>query len=332
MLEPVMGEVMHGPHAGNIQILTMAEVIDVTGYYGNFTVKVRQTPRHVDGELCIGCGECIPPCPAGAPNEFNFGLDRRKAIALPFAGALPNIPFLDEGACLRGRGEDCELCRNACPVEGAVRYEDAARTTEHGAGAIVVAIGSGSYDCRELPQLGHGTVPGVYTSLEFERLLASNGPTAGELRTPRGSPPTSAVIVHCVGSLDEKHRPYCSGVCCGYALKFSRLIAKKLPGAGIHHLYRELAVPGKEAFASYLHATRNPNLRFARYQGGTVRVSERNGQPVVDYEDAAGEPASITTDLVVLCPAVTAAEGAGELAGVLDSSLVTRFPQKVAGY
>ena len=54
------------------------------------------------------------------------------------------------------------------------------RIVESTVGAIVVAVGARLYDCRELPDLGYGKVPGVYTSLEFERLLASNGPTGGE--------------------------------------------------------------------------------------------------------------------------------------------------------
>ena len=126
MLEPVLGEVMHGPHAANIEILTLAEVSAVTGYYGNFTVKIRRRPRYVDIEKCIGCQECVAPCPVTVPNEFNFDLDGRKALAFPFPGALPNVPFLDGRACLRHNGEECTLCRDACPVPDAILYDQAA--------------------------------------------------------------------------------------------------------------------------------------------------------------------------------------------------------------
>ena len=97
-------------------------------------------------------------------------------------------------------------------------------------GAIVLAIGSSLYDCRKLPQLGLGSVPAVCTSFEFERMLATNGPSGGELRTRDGEAPRSVAIIHCVGSLDSEHRPYCSGVCCEYAFKFNRLIREE--GAG----------------------------------------------------------------------------------------------------
>ena len=321
MLEPVLGEVLHGPHSANIEILTLSEVSALKGYYGNFVVTIRQAPRHVDVEQCIGCVECIPPCPVSVANEFNFGLDSRKAIALPFLGALPNVPYLDAQACLRSHGDPCTLCRDACPVDGAVRYDDVSQTIERPAGAIVVAAGFGLYDCRSLPELGYGTVPGVYTSLEFERILASNGPSGGELKRPEGANPESVAIVHCVGSLEREHRPYCSGICCDYAFKFNHLIEKKLPGTRVHHLYKELVMPGKEEFALYQHALDNPNTAFVRYAPGGVRVTESEGKAAVEYEDAAGNKACLTADMVVLCPAVTGARDGGELSRILGASL-----------
>ena len=320
MLEPVLGEVLHGPHSANIEILTMAEVSGLKGYYGNFQVAIRQAPRHVDAEQCIGCGECIPPCPVSVSSEFNFGLDTRKAIALPFLGALPNVPFLDAQVCLRGKGEECTLCRDACPVEDVIRYDEAARTVERPAGAIVVAIGFGLYDCRNLPELGYGTVDGVYTSLEFERILASNGPTSGELKRPDGAAPESVAIVHCAGSLDQQHRAYCSGICCEYAFKFNHLIEKKLPGTRVHHLYKELVMPGKEEFALYQHARQNPNATFVRYAPGGVRVTGHADRVAVEYEDSAGSQGRLTVDMVVLCPAVTGAGDGGDLSRTLGAT------------
>jgi len=321
LLEPLMAEVLHGPHASRIELLTLAEVCGLKGYYGNFQVAIRQTPRQVDAEQCIGCGECIPPCPVSVPNEFNFGLDKRKAIALPFLGALPNVPFLDARACLRSRGEECTACRDACPIDGVVRFGETAQTIERTAGALIVAAGFGLYDCRNLPELGYGTVPGVCTSLEFERILASSGPTGGELKPPDGEPARRVAIVHCAGSLDERHRPYCSGICCNYAFKFDHLIEKKLPGTRIHHFYRELAVAGKEEFALYDEARRNHHATFVRYVAGGLRVSGPEGGLAVEYEDSAGSRGRIAADVVVLCPPVTGAADAGDLSRLLGIPL-----------
>jgi len=319
MLEPVMGEILHGEYAPNIEILTLAEVIDVAGYLGNFTVQIRQKARYVDTVCCIGCGECIPPCPVSVPNEFDNGLGQRKAISLAFAGALPNVPFLDAAACLRWKDTDCDLCRGACPVEGAVRFEDQDQILERKAGAIIVATGSALYDCRKLPQLGYGSLPGVYTSLEFERLAASNGPTGGSIVNAEGNSPDSIAIVHCVGSLDERHKPYCSGICCEYAFKFNHLVAAKLPGTKIYHLYKELVTPGKEGFALCRHAAGNPDSRFIRYSDiADLQIRSNGDQKAVHYRDAAGREDSFHAAMVILCPAVEPAHGSAELGQMMD--------------
>src|ERR1039457_2996528 len=71
MLEPLMGDILHGDHAGQVELVTMAELVEVTGFYGNFIVKIRQNPRHVSLHDCIGCGECVEACPATMLNEYN---------------------------------------------------------------------------------------------------------------------------------------------------------------------------------------------------------------------------------------------------------------------
>lgn len=249
MLEPLLNEILHGEHAENIEILTLSEVVELTGFYGNFIAKIKKTPRYADLNQCIGCGECIGVCPVDIKNEFNNGLDVRHAISLSFAGALPNVPFIDMTACLRAKGEDCKLCERSCPLgEGIILYDDAEETVERRMGAVIVAVGASLYDAGLIPKLGAGTVPDVYTSFEFERLLSSTGPTGGQLVTSSGKTPESIALIHCVGSLDSNHKEYCSGVCCQSAFKYNLMVEHKLNDAHIYHLYKELVYPGKEEF------------------------------------------------------------------------------------
>lgn len=315
LLEPVMAEVMHGEHAARIELLTLSELVEVKGYIGNFQVTVRQAPRFVDVARCVGCGACIPPCPARVPNEFNYQLDQRPAIALPFAGAIPNVPLLSFEACLRSRGGDCQLCRDACPVEGAVNYHDRERLLERNVGAILLAVGADLYDCARLPALGYGN-PGVYTSLEFERLLARNGPVGGALPFDGAA---SVAIVHCVGSLDPDHQPYCSGICCSYALKFNHLIRKQAPAGQIYHFYKELVLPGKEEYALYNHAQGDARTHFLRYGAlADLHISSLEGRHLIDYRDPGGAPGQIAADCVVLCPAMVGAPSSVSLSRLLD--------------
>jgi len=74
-------------------------------------------------------------------------------------------------------------------MPGTVLLDDKERVVERKVGAIILAIGSKLYDCRKVNGLGYGEVPGVFTSLEFERLASSSGPTAGEIKIPAGGAP-----------------------------------------------------------------------------------------------------------------------------------------------
>jgi NADH:ubiquinone oxidoreductase subunit E len=59
ILTPKMVEVSQHP---NIRLMTYSEVEEVSGYVGNFKVKVRKKARSIDEELCTGCGECVKNC------------------------------------------------------------------------------------------------------------------------------------------------------------------------------------------------------------------------------------------------------------------------------
>ncbi len=317
MLEPIMTEVLQEKE---IEILTLSEVVEVVGYCGNYLVKIRQTPRCVDMTKCIGCGECIGPCPESASDHFNCGLNERKAISFALTGGLPNVPYIDSSACRRSKGKDCQLCKAACPAEGAVVFDEQERILERNVGSIILAVGSALYDCTHVPALGYGKSPSVYTSMEFERLLAATGPTGGKVVRRDGKSPESVAIVHCVGSLDKKHKAYCSSVCCQYAFKFNQMLKHKLPEANVFHLHRELVTPGKEECALFERATGNPKATFIRYADLTdIEVTGQEGASEVLYKDVAGNNGKILADMVVLCPAIVPADASRRLAELLET-------------
>jgi heterodisulfide reductase subunit A len=61
ILTPKMVQV--GKHP-NIRLYSSSEVEEVTGFVGNFKVKVRHKAAYVDHDKCTGCGMCWESCPA----------------------------------------------------------------------------------------------------------------------------------------------------------------------------------------------------------------------------------------------------------------------------
>jgi heterodisulfide reductase subunit A-like polyferredoxin len=127
IMSPKLVEV--GRHL-NIELLNCAEVEEIQGEPGDFTVTVRQHPRYVDLTKCTGCGDCAAACPIVLPDEFNGGLSERKAIYKLYPQAIPNAFAIDKAGTAP--------CRSNCPAgqraQGYValiaegRYADAYRT------------------------------------------------------------------------------------------------------------------------------------------------------------------------------------------------------------
>jgi heterodisulfide reductase subunit A len=55
-----------------IELLTYSEIEEVSGYIGNFKVKVRKKARYVDEALCTGCGLCQTKCPWKVDSEKGY--------------------------------------------------------------------------------------------------------------------------------------------------------------------------------------------------------------------------------------------------------------------
>jgi heterodisulfide reductase subunit A2 len=104
-LTPKTSEVGRHP---NIEILTKSEVVNLSGFVGNFKVSVHQRPRYVSEDKCTGCGDCQEVCPVEFPSNFECGMTTRHPISRPFPQAIPNTYSIQRA------GQP--PCENACPA------------------------------------------------------------------------------------------------------------------------------------------------------------------------------------------------------------------------
>jgi heterodisulfide reductase subunit A len=297
----------------NINLLTLTEVEDIKGSFGNFTVKVHKKARYVNLQNCIGCSACFDPCPVSLKNEFEEGLSERKAIYVPCAGALPNVPMIDTEHCIRFKGKDCKACQEACMFE-AIDFNQKDEKIELKVGSIIVATGFKIFDPKSAPQYGHEKIDNVYTAVEFERLYASNGPTKGSIILKNGQTPKSAAIIHCVGRDQEG---YCSAVCCMYSLKFNHYLKSKVPDIKISEFYTDFCVPGKshQKFYEKMKETGTDLIQFNEI------VVETHGKGIAVKYNKGNEKNSIPVDMVILATSIEPRDDTSELAKVLGISL-----------
>jgi heterodisulfide reductase subunit A len=92
----------------NIELHSYSEVKAVSGYIGNYTVKILHKPRYVREGACSGCSECVNVCPVSVPSEWDEGLTNRKAIYRAFPQAVPITFCIDK--------KDRPPCVSACPA------------------------------------------------------------------------------------------------------------------------------------------------------------------------------------------------------------------------
>ncbi len=321
ILTPKMVSV--GSHP-NITLLTWSEVTRVDGYVGNFSVTVRKKARYVNTALCTGCGVCQEKCPKKVVDEvFEAGLGYRKAIYTPFPQAVPKWPVIDRENCTFFQKGTCKACEKFCPT-GAIDFEQEDEFITLNVGNIILATGYDLFDPRRIPQFGYGRLANVFTSLEFERLSNSAGPTGGRIVLRDGvTEPKSVGIIHCVGSRDRNYNNYCSNICCMQSLKFAHLV-KERTGATVYNFYIDIRAGFKDYDEFYQRVLEEGLLlirgRVAEVTDA-VRLAGEEGKLIVQVEDTLiGQQRRIPVDMVILSCGLEPRRDAKEVAKLFGIS------------
>ncbi len=301
ILTPRMVEV--GTHP-NITLLTWSEVVNVSGYVGNFNVTIKKKARFINEELCTGCGVCEEKCPKKVIDEvFEAGIGYRKAVYIPFAQAVPKFPVIDKENCTYFIKGTCKACEKFCPT-GAIDFKQEDQLINIEVGNIILATGYDLFDARRVSNYGYGRFPNVFTSLEFERLSNAAGPTNGNIVLRDGKTvPKSVGIIHCVGSRDRNFNNYCSVICCMQSLKFAHLVHERT-GATVYNFYIDMRTASK-AYDEFYQRVLEEGTLFVRGKVAEVtdvaRDEHEKGKLIIQVEDTLiGKQRRIPVDMVIL--------------------------------
>jgi len=299
LLSELIKKVIQHP---NITLYTQTEVTGVTGYVGNYGVQILQHSRGVTDE---NAEASMSACKQEVPDEFNYGLVKRKVIYRAYEGCYPPSAVVD---WKNYNGEPIPL-NGSKPIV----LEDAPQTFEISVGAIVVATGFDPYEPRQ-GEYGYGDLKEVVTLPQLIRHLALM--KEDEALKWNGHHVRDVALIHCVGSreiegvdepqADGQVNNYCSRVCCTASLHMTEELRQRFPALNIYDLYQDIRTYGR-GHEEYYRGALESGVRFVRYHADerpqVVSAPAGDTHPVlIHVKDSLtyNEEIEIPVDLVVL--------------------------------
>ncbi len=265
----------------NIKIFTNTEVMNISGEVGNFTIDLRKNPRFVDETKCTGCKQCIDLCSVQKPNQYEFNLEERKIIYLPFIHCYPYAPIIDQEDiknCL-----NCGICERACPNK-AIDLSQKPEEIRIKAGTKVVAIGTDLPD--KFDNFSHNPMNDIITSAEFERILSSDGITEGKIiRLSDKAVPNDISIIQ--NATESNSQLDLANV---LVLKYMEEIRQKNPEININVFYQ---IQNKVKTPSYRFSIFDDRIHYAE----KLEIKNTYNQNVVVADDK-----EYPSDLIILNP------------------------------
>lgn len=301
----------------NIEVITNSDITGLSGEAGNFEVTYTARPRFVDIEKCTLCDRCTEVCPVEVDSKFSEGLEKRKAIYMPFAQAIPRSYVIDEKTCTK-----CGECVKVCTPE-AINLEEKPEDKKLKVGAIVMGFGFEPFAAKLKGEFGLGRYKNVLSSIQYERMLSFSGPSCGSpQRLSDGNGVKKIAFIQCVGSRDIAcGREYCSSICCMYATKQAMVSKDRAKDLDAAVFYMDVRTMGKDYERYYEKAKNEYGVRYIRSAISSIRELKRTNNLLVAYGTESGELKEEEFDTVVLSVGFTPPEDIKRIATSLGVDL-----------
>ncbi len=221
-----------------ITVHTQTEIISAEGSIGKFGLVAKTTARGVTQGI-DNSEAAIKACPVDVPNEYDYGLTKRKAIYKPYNSCHPSLPAID--------WENCTKCGECVKASNGISLDQDAEEIKLECGAIIMATGFNVYEPSK-GEFAYGEDPFVVTLPQLIRHLAEHDDKKGEF-VVNGKRIKTIGMIQCVGSRqvegvhegkDGNLNPYCSRVCCSAALHAAVSLTERFPDVQIYDFYRDV--------------------------------------------------------------------------------------------
>jgi len=286
----------------NLTLLTGTEIISNSGSIGDFETKLKITPRFINPNCRIEdepdfdkkLQKAIDVCPVEVEDDFNFGLNKRKAIYKNFKSEFPECPAIDAKYCTK-----CGDCVSVC--EG-IQLDQKEEIKTINVGAILLTTGIDPYEPKT-GEYGYNEIDNVITLQQFKRVVEEND----EKLIYKDKEIKSIAYIYCVGSRQtDGDNKYCSRYCCTSAIHTAITIKEKYNGIKNFHINKGIRTYGKQEVL-YNKSSKSGDIYFQFTDDTIPEVKRKNNKTCVKVKDILtnGREFEINADLIVLITGIT---------------------------
>jgi heterodisulfide reductase subunit A len=272
----------------NIDLRVDTEIEEINGEPGSFEIRLKQGPQYVDPKKCTMCGACT---------ELSDAFSLLSPQCQP-QSVIFNPEKEDEGS---------SKAEEECPT-GAIDLNAESTETTLTVSDIVIATGYQEMKPNQIDEYGYGQYSNVITQLELAKILDPNGASHGALVRPSdGAQVRRLLMVQCVGSRDENYHPFCSKICCVFALKHANIIRRERNGTDVSVVYMDIRTYDRHE--RYYREAREAGVEFTRGRVSEVIPLEDGTLDITLYDSLLDKYFKTNVDLLVLSSALEPSTG-----------------------